>query len=47
MTEHPKDPYIVSQARDWDVNHITQRAIPWAKRLRLLYRVSQLIKAFR
>jgi hypothetical protein len=46
IEEEHDDPFVQSQPKDWG-DQINQRAIPWAKRLYLLYRVKFLIKMYK
>ncbi|EGR28103.1 hypothetical protein IMG5_183250 [Ichthyophthirius multifiliis] len=47
IDEYPDDPYITPQAKDWDSQTLNQRAIPFTKRLQLLYRIRILIKKYK
>ena len=46
IDEERDDPFVQSSPKDWG-DQIGQRAIPWAKRLYLLYRVKCLIKMYK
>ena len=44
--EGPNIPYVKTLAKEWS-DQISQRAIPWGKRLQLLDRVSKLFEKFK
>lgn len=46
IEEEPMDPFVHSLPKEWG-DQINQRAIPFSKRLQLLYRVKQLIKTYK
>ena len=46
IDEEPDDPFIQSTPKEWG-DQISQRAVPWAKRLQLLYRIKVLIKQYK
>ena len=47
IDEYPDDQYINPSAKDWDSTTLSQRAIPFTKRLQLLYRIRILIKKYK
>lgn len=46
IEEESGDPFVHSSPKEWG-DQINQRAIPFAKRLQLLYRVKQLMKTYK
>ncbi|KAL4474706.1 hypothetical protein ABPG72_002299 [Tetrahymena utriculariae] len=47
IDEYPDDSYITPCDKDWDTLTLNQRAIPFTKRLQLLYRIRVLIKKYK
>lgn len=47
IEEYPDDIYIEPKPADWDTQPLSQKSVPYTKRLQLLYRIKILIKKFK